>query len=77
MIALLSMLIDHIGSLIVYPIYRDACWVDGIHMLGGSVPDKAKNIYLIYMIFCTIGRLAYPIFAYMIVEGFLHTKDLR
>ena len=76
-IALLSMLIDHIGCLIIYPLYIDACWVDGVHMLGNTVPDKAKHIYLIYMFLRTIGRLAFPIYAFMLVEGFLHAKDLK
>lgn len=30
-----------------------------------------------YMIFRIIGRLAFPIFAYTLVEGFCHTHDIR
>jgi len=30
-----------------------------------------------YMILRVIGRIAYPIFAYTLVEGFLHTHDVR
>ena len=31
----------------------------------------------IYMVCRIIGRLAFPIFSFMIVEGFLHTHNLR
>lgn len=30
-----------------------------------------------YMILRVIGRIAYPIFAYTLVEGFLHTHDVK
>ncbi len=35
------------------------------------------KIYLIYMVMRSIGRLTYPIFAFMLVEGFLHTRNLK
>ena len=47
MIAICSMLIDHIGYLFF--------------------PD--------YLIFRAIGRIAFPIFCYLIVEGFFHTRS--
>lgn len=49
MIAIVTMLIDHIGCIFFpeYPIFR------------------------------IIGRIAFPVFAFMIVEGFLHTRNLK
>lgn len=76
-IALMAMLIDHIGSLIIYPMYLNACIIDGVHVMGELIPKNAKYIYWMYLILRIIGRIAYPIFAFMIVEGFLHTKDLK
>ena len=76
-IALLSMLLDHIGAFIIYPMYVNACIVNGVEMMGELVPNKARIIYLIYMVCRIIGRLAFPIFSFMIVEGFLHTHNLR
>ena len=75
--ALISMLLDHIGMIIVYPMYIHACMVDGVEMMGELVPDEAKRLYIIYTILRIIGRLAFPIFAFMITEGFQHTHDLK
>lgn len=75
--ALVSMLLDHIGMIIVYPLYINACMVDGVEMMGELVPDEAKRFYMLYTILRIIGRLAFPIFAFMITEGFIHTQNLK
>lgn len=49
LIAILTMLIDHIGAVLY--------------------PDQ--------MIFRYIGRIAFPIFVFLIVEGFYHTRNIR
>jgi len=77
LIAMITMLIDHIGLLIVYPLYQQACFVDGVDMLGASAPREAQILYAVYMIMRSVGRLALPIFAFMIVEGFLHTRSVK
>ena len=48
-IAITSMLIDHIGSVLL--------------------PD--------YNILRIIGRLSFPIFAFLVVEGYFHTRDVK
>ena len=53
LIALLSMLIDHIGAALV------------------SSPSQ------LYTVCRKVGRLAFPIFAFFIVEGFIHTKNIK
>lgn len=53
-IAIISMLVDHIGSYFVADINED-----------------------IYFVLRSIGRLAMPIFLYLIVQGFFHTKDIK
>lgn len=76
-IALVTMLIDHIGSIIIYPLYMNACFVNGVGLMGDSMPDKAKILYQIYVLLRFIGRIAFPIFAFMLTEGFIHTKNLK
>lgn len=77
LIAIIAMLVDHIATTIVWPLYLNSTIVNGVHMMGDHLPEKAQKIYLIFMIMRSIGRLTYPIFAFMLVEGFLHTRNLK
>lgn len=70
LIAIITMLIDHMTEVII-----------GFGMLRYRVffPSFLANNYsLVYKLYWTgryIGRIAYPIFAFFIVEGFVHTKS--
>jgi hypothetical protein len=77
MIALIAMLLDHIGVVIVYPLCVEECSRSGVVPMGNAMPERAKILYYMYYLLRIIGRLAFPIFAYMIVEGFRHTHNIR
>ena len=64
LIAVVTMLIDHIGYLIgKYNLfYRQ---------------DYAETWRMVYVLLRGIGRIAFPIFCFMLVEGFQHTGNRR
>ena len=64
LIAMLTMLIDHTAAVLVR--YMD---VPPITVLGHAVH--------LYTVMRVIGRLSFPIYAFLLVEGFLHTSSPR
>lgn len=62
MIAIISMLIDHIGAVVVE------------RML--YFPQYREELLTLYMILRSIGRLGFPIFCFLLVEGFAHTGNV-
>lgn len=71
LIACISMLVDHIGYAIIYPIYARLSVVSAVD------PPEIRQIYNFYLLFRCIGRIALPIFAFLLVEGIHHTRDRK
>lgn len=69
-LACVSMLLDHIGaSCILMGMFGDA-------VAAGSVV-MPENIYVLYQILRRVGRLAFPIYCFLLVEGFQYTHDRK
>jgi len=66
LLACITMLIDHVGYVLVYPAYLQASMVGGVDILGDAMPPEAKVLYTIYMLLRIIGRLSFPIFAFLL-----------
>ena len=62
-IAMVTMTFDHVGLLMV--MNSNASVIN---------PDFSNPLFTIGFIFRIIGRIAFPLYIYMIVEGVLHTK---
>ena len=61
LIAIISMLIDHTAEVLMN------------HNAALTEPIWAQ----IYVLMRGIGRIAFPIYAFLLVEGFLHTRDVK
>lgn len=67
-IATITMLIDHIGAIIV----SEVAWQQGINLFNASLFEP---IVLLYWALRLIGRLSFTLYAFLLVEGFVHTRN--
>ena len=69
LIALAAMLIDHIGAVILEPvIFQSASAYNGL-MVGTDL------LYIDQILRLTIGRIAFPIYCFLLIEGFQKTSN--
>jgi len=71
-IAISTMLIDHIGAAIL----GRMLWSDSGYMNSGMMWNESK-LSILYTITRLIGRISFPIFCFLLVEGFEHTHDKK
>lgn len=62
LIACICMLIDHAGAAIV----------ENYAIISGS-----ENVFFVYYLMRYIGRIAFPLFAFLLAEGFVHTHSVK
>jgi len=74
-IAIITMLIDHIGTVILALVYIPFV-VDNVIDLTGLESNVILAFYLRKPCWI-IGRIAFPIFCFLLVEGFIHTKNIN
>ena len=70
LIACITMLIDHTGAAVL------DTWLFKSDLRFTDV-EAWQNMRVLYQWMRGIGRLAFPIFCFLIVEGFFHTRNVR
>ena len=66
LIATVTMLIDHVGAVLVYQWYMASSMAASMHI---------KWLWDLYMLLRVIGRTAFPIYCFLLVEGVHHTGN--
>lgn len=69
-IATLSMLIDHFGVVIVWPFI-----LANPTLHGTENHLNATGLVVLYEMMRLIGRIAFPIFIFLLIQGFSHTHN--
>ena len=85
MIALITMLVDHVAAVLLWRMYVASYKITGSMQLSNQIGDKiivwiADNqdiVYTVYELMRYIGRMAFPIYCFLLVEGFLHTSNVK
>lgn len=77
LLAIATMLIDHTGASILEPLIA----ANNAHTIVSPFVTGLQLDYVLLermdFIFRSIGRIAFPIFCFLLVEGFLHTRNKR
>lgn len=85
MIALITMLIDHIAAVLIWRIYVGSFHITASMQMSDFIGDKLivwvaehqELVYAIYENMRLIGRMAFPIYCFLLVEGFLYTRSVK
>lgn len=73
-VAMASMVIDHIGSFLLRAM-MDPYRVDGMLVVNQESPSPLRWLMLGWEVCDILGAIAFPIFCFLVAEGFLHTRD--
>lgn len=71
-IAVAAMLIDHVAATVL----ERQITVAG-YFRNGVIGLDGLGIYIVYLVMRLIGRLGFPIFCFLLVEGFQRTRNVK
>ena len=76
LIALFTMLIDHSAATILETyLIRNNLFINLANFINGS--EEPSFYYILYITMRLIGRIAFPIYCFLLVQGFMHTKNSK
>lgn len=64
MIAIITMIVDHTAAIVL----ERVLWAHNF---------SSVTIYWVYVVMRSIGRLGFPIFCFLLIEGFCHTRNVK
>lgn len=73
-IAVLSMVIDHVGSIVLRGMLTPL-QVNGVIAVGPGSAEWVRRVFQAREVCDALGAVAFPIFCFLIAEGFTHTRD--
>lgn len=84
LIALITMLVDHIAAVFIWRVYVASFHLTASLQLSEAIGDKiivwvAEHqdlVYTVYENMRLIGRMSFPIYCFLLVEGFMHTRSV-
>lgn len=71
-IAIITMLIDHFGAVVIESLLGMNSTIPAINDL-----NESGKLFGIYIALRIIGRIAFPIFCFLLVQGYKHTKNFN
>ncbi|MDO5100114.1 MAG: TraX family protein [Eubacteriales bacterium] len=79
MIALASMTIDHIGAVLLAGLLPSQAFLHESQSLFDltAIAVEWRGLYCLMLACRLIGRLAFPLFCFLLVQGFRHSHDLQ
>lgn len=79
LIAIITMLTDHVGAVILMRLLMASGYMEMAASRDVSVVNEwlmeNRTLYISYNILRMIGRVAFPIFCFLLVEGFMRTRN--
>lgn len=75
MIAIITMFIDHVGAIIVERMLMRG--MSEVPTGGVDFMNEYGSLYTLDMVLRLIGRLGFPIFCFLLIEGFQHTRNVK
>lgn len=76
LIAMFCMFLDHFAAILIeQPLYRNALIAANSQSELDAFLDSHNTLIMAGSFLRSVGRIAFPLFAFLLVEGFLHTHS--